>query len=209
MDVSKLFQLKPEEEVFEIIREDFAPHSLKFFLIGLWFVVPFFFLFPLFQIGIIGVIIFIVLIGSAFLIGLRSFRKWNNTVMIITDRRIVDVEQNGFFDRVVTEVSFPQIDEVSYRVKGFFPTILRIGVITVKTTGNAADIEFKRMRRPARLHDLINDLRETILDEKRERKKKQINDLAESMSMDEIKQLARQVRRKEQHEAMEEMFSDE
>jgi len=208
MDVSKIIQLKPAEEVLEVIREDLSGYIGKFLLAVLWFIVPFFFMFPLFRSGMIGVIVFFALVISAAVFGSRLFFKWSRTVLVITDRRIVDVEQRGFLDQVVSEIPFPQVEDVSYRIKGFFPTVLRVGVMIIKTVGNAADIEFVRVRRPARLHDLINDLREAVLDERTEHKKKQIEQMADAMSIEEVRQVAKEVRKRERDQAMEDLFEE-
>lgn len=153
-------QLKPHEEVLEVVRESIIPQIPRFSLLVLWFVLPFFFLFALFREGVMGVIIFLVVLLSAIFFLSRAVFRWSNTVLVVTDMRIVDIDQNGFFDRTVTEAVFKQIDEVNYRVKGFVPTIFRYGTVRIHMRGSAADIEFARMTRPARIHDLINDLRE-------------------------------------------------
>ncbi len=154
------FQLKPHEEILETVRESLVPHTMKIVLLFVWFVLPFFFLFPLFQEGIFGVVIFFLVLCSAVVVILRTYFRWTRTVLVVTDMRIVDIDQNGFFDRTVTEATYQQIDEVNYRVKGFFSTIFRYGTIRVHVRGSAADIEFKHILRPARIHDLINDVRE-------------------------------------------------
>ena len=81
-------------------------------------------------------------------------------MLIVTDKRVVDIDQRGFFDRIVTEASYAQIDEVSYRVKGFWSTVFRFGALRLDLAGSAADIQFGRIFRPSRIHNLINDLRE-------------------------------------------------
>lgn len=158
--IDKAIQLKPEEDVLEVVHEDIVPHLPHFFLLFLWVVIPFFFLFPLFREGWVGVLIFAGLFASATYFFLRAYVKWSCTVMIVTDRRVIDVERKAFFDREISEISYPRIDEVSYRVKGLFPTLFRYGSIRLHVSGTAADIEFKNAARPSRIHDLINDLRE-------------------------------------------------
>ncbi len=160
MKIEKLFELKPREEIVKIVNESFVPHLPKFSFILLWLVAPFFFLFPLFRMGTIGVVLFFLLFGSGLFVAYRIFFCWTRTVFIITDRRIIDVEQGGFFDRVVTEAPFHKIDEASYRVKGFFPTMFRYGVVRLHLRGSAADIQFKHVLKPDQVHNLINDLRE-------------------------------------------------
>lgn len=154
------FELKPHEEILETIHQSIVPHLPRLSLYVLWVLVPFFFLFPLFRQGLAGVLIFLGLAVSGGIMLWRYAMRLSGTVLVITDKRVIDIDQRGFFDRVVTETAYPQIDEVSYRVKGFFPTIFRYGSIRLSLNGSAANIQFDRLFRPARAHNLINDLRQ-------------------------------------------------
>ena len=157
---SQDFTLKPHEEVLSVVRQSFIPNVWKFLGYGCWFLLPFFFLFPLVRSGMWGIIILLLLLVSgSFVLG-RAYRRWSKTVLIVTDKRVVDIDQKGYFDRAVTEVPYGQIDEVSYRVKGFWATVFRYGYVRLDVSGAAADIQFERVYRPARVHNLINDLRE-------------------------------------------------
>ncbi len=154
------FELKPHEEILAIVRQSLFPLFWRFFLYVLWLLIPFFFLFPLFREGVGGVVVFFGLVGSGFVFLMRQFFSWTGTVFIVTDKRVVDIDQRGFFDRIVTEAPYFQIDEASYRIKGFWATIFRYGSIRLELAGSSADIQFDRVSRPARIHNLINDLRE-------------------------------------------------
>ncbi|MBI2475364.1 PH domain-containing protein [Candidatus Uhrbacteria bacterium] len=157
---SRAFELKPHEEILETVRTSLVPSLPRFLLFIFWILVPFFFLFPLFREGVGGVIVFFGLLISGMVLFLREYTRWSGTQLIITDKRIVDIDRRGFFDRVVTEATYRQIDEASYRVKGFFATVFRYGTIRLLLNGSSADIEFARVFRPSRVHNLINDLRE-------------------------------------------------
>ena len=159
MTPEKIIQLRPGEEIFTVVHEHFIPHFPKILLFFLWLVIPFFFLFPLWREGILGIIIFFALIGSASIYAFRFFFKWSHTVLIITDQRVIDIEQKSFFDRIVTEIPIHSIDEAAYRIKGFIPTIFTFGTVRLKTTGSSADIKFSRIHKPAKIQALINDLR--------------------------------------------------
>lgn len=154
------FELKPHEEILATVRQSLIPIFWKFLLFAFWLLIPFFFLFPLFREGVVGVIVFFGLVISGFALFLRQYLRWVGTTLIVTDKRVVDIDQRGFFDRIVTEASYSQIDEASYRVKGFWATVFRYGSIRLDLSGSAADIKFERVNRPARVHNLINDLRE-------------------------------------------------
>lgn len=156
------FELKPHEEVLAMVRQSLIPVCWKFLGLIFWLLIPFFFLFPLIHQGIWGVLVFMVLVISGVILLLREYLRWSGTLLIVTDKRVIDLDRRGFFDRVVTEASYLQIDEASYRVKGFWATVFRYGSIRLDLAGAAADILFERIGRPARIHNLINDLREEL-----------------------------------------------
>ncbi len=156
----RAFELKPHEEILSTVRQSLIPNMGKFLLFILWLLIPFFFLFPLFRLGIGGIIVFFGLALSGLLFLVRQYMRWSGTTLILTDKRVVDIEQRGFFDRVVTEAPYTQIDESSYRIKGFWATVFRYGFLRFDLSGSAADIEFKHVSRPAKVHNLVNDLRE-------------------------------------------------
>jgi hypothetical protein len=162
MDAPKFLQLKAEEDVLEVLHASLAPQILKLTLMVIWLLLPFFFMFPLLREGTWGVSLLIVWILSGLIILARVYLKWSHTVLVVTDRRIVDHDQKGFFHRVVTEARYDQIDEVSYQVKGIASTLFRYGTLRVQLNGSAADIEVQFIKKPAKISDKINDLRSEV-----------------------------------------------
>jgi hypothetical protein len=208
LHIDASIQLKPEEEVLEVVREDIVPHLPKFFLHILWFVTPFFFLFPLFREGWVGVLIFFGLVGTAAIVGLRAYVKWANTMLVVTDRRVIDVERRAFFDRIVSEAPYAHIEDVTYRVSGIVPTLFRHGDLRIHVAGTAADIEFRRAARPSRIHDLLNDLRSPSEGIRGDRREHTLKNLAKGMTMEQIERMAAEMRSREREEALEEMYGE-
>ncbi len=165
MRIEKLIQLQPDEEILEIVREDLVPHAPKIALFILWLLAPFFLLYPLLQLGWLGLVVFSLFLVSAGWFSWHTFHRWSHTMFVITDQRIVDVDQRRFFQRVVTEIPLGRIDQVSYEIRGILPTVFRLGVVIVTTAGQAADLEFRRVRQPARVSALINELRRVMAEE--------------------------------------------
>lgn len=159
MEAPKYIELKAHEQVLDFVQASLLPKLWKFALVMIWTVLPFFFLFPLWRQGSWGVIVFFVWLASGLLVLSRLYLKWTRTVFLITDMRVVDYDQRGFFHREVTEARFEQIDEVSVHVKGIVATLFRYGTLRLKLHGAAADIEIERVKRPEHLADLINELR--------------------------------------------------
>jgi len=187
--IHKIVKLKPEEQVVAIVHQSLMPQAGRVAVLVLNFLLPFFFMFPLWRSGIIGVAIFLAWLGVAVYLLVRLFFRFANTVLVITDRRVVDVDQKAIFDRVVSEAPFAQIDEVTYRIQGVAPTIFRYGQVNLSLSGNAANIEFTRVKYPARVHGLIQDLRQVIVDETRDRRENKIRDLAEKTSLEELAEM--------------------
>jgi len=69
-------------------------------------------------------------------------------VWILTDQRIIAVEQKSLFSRVVSECSLSKIQDTSIEVHGFIPTILHYGNLTVRTASEHEDFIFKNVARP-------------------------------------------------------------
>jgi uncharacterized membrane protein YdbT with pleckstrin-like domain len=79
-------------------------------------------------------------------------------IWIITTHRVVNVEQKGLFSRQVSELKFHQIQDVSTDVKGFFPTILNFGDLTVQTAAEQSRFLFRSVGNPYKLKAEIMNL---------------------------------------------------
>lgn len=159
MDIPNSIELKAHEQVLEVVRASLAPQCLTFAFAMIWTVLPFFFLFPLWRQGSWGALVFFVWLSSGAFMLCRLYLKWARTVFVVTDMRVVDCDQRGFFYRIVTEARFEQIDEVSVQVKGMNATLFHYGTLQLKLHGEAADIEISCVNHPEHIANLINDLR--------------------------------------------------
>jgi hypothetical protein len=207
MHIERIIQMKPEEEILQVVHEDVLARVPVFILLFLWFLVPFFFLFPLFRLGWIGVVIFLALLASALVVGWRSVLRWTRTMLVVTDKRVIDIEQRGLFDRIVTEAPYSHVDEVSYRVKGMIPTMFGYGDINIKLSGSAADIAFRRVHRPSKLQDLVNDLCEQARHDDKDSREKKFRQLTSKLTPEEMNAMIGQVRKRERDEAISQVFS--
>ena len=76
-------------------------------------------------------------------------------IWIITDKRIVDIEQMGLFKREVSEFKLFRIQDVTIEVKGVLPTFLNYGNVYVQTAGENREFVFKQVPNPHKAKDLI------------------------------------------------------
>ncbi len=159
MDAPRCIKLKAKEDVLYVLKSYLLPQSARFIALTIWLVLPFFFLFPLWKEGTWGVIVFSLWLASGVFLLARTYFLWSQTILVVTDKRVVDHDQKGFFHRVVTEVRYDQIDEVGYSIKGVLPTLFGYGTLHIELSGSSVDIEIEKIHRPARITDAINDLR--------------------------------------------------
>jgi len=91
------FQLKPDEEILMQVHQYWIPFVPRLILFSVWFIIPWFFLYPLFRQGQWGVGLFALLILSSLFFGLRSWYTWSRTIFVVTNKRLIDIDQHGWF----------------------------------------------------------------------------------------------------------------
>ena len=80
---------------------------------------------------------------------------WYYTLYIVTNRRIIEIKQKGFFDRKVEEWQLDAISNVNYHVGGFQAVIFGFGDITARTY--IGDLVMKTIHKPAEIHEQLVD----------------------------------------------------
>ena len=85
---------------------------------------------------------------------------------IVTNERIVDSEQIGFFNRKVAELSLYVIQDVSTTLQGFIPTALNFGSVIIQSAGRENHFFFDQVPKPQDVKDTIMDLIDQIEDKK-------------------------------------------
>ncbi len=83
-------------------------------------------------------------------------------VWIITDRRVVNVEQKGLFVRQVSELRYQKIQDVTTEVDGFFPTLLNYGEVFVQTAGEKPRFLFHNVPEPYQIKGMLVDLQKRM-----------------------------------------------
>jgi hypothetical protein len=78
---------------------------------------------------------------------------WYYTVYIVTNKRIIEIKQKGFFDRKVEEWQLDDISNVNYHVGGFQAALFGFGDLTAKTY--IGDLEMKTIHKPAEIHEQL------------------------------------------------------
>ena len=77
-----------------------------------------------------------------------------NTV-IITNKRIIDNDQHGFFDRKVSELHLYRVQDVSTHTRGIIQTMLHFGDMEVQTAAADRQFVFDNIPKPELVKDTV------------------------------------------------------
>ena len=173
MLISHLIKQKSYEKVEFLLRRHpitFIPILLLFFVLGLAPVAIYFLINNLHPQLLTGQIAYpiLVLFGSLYCLSIylffyAQFIDFYLDLWIVTNDRIVDIEQHGLFSRTTSELDLYRIQDVTVEVSGFFPTILKYGNVHVKTASNNSDVIFRNIPNPNQVRQGLIQLSEEDL----------------------------------------------
>lgn len=112
-----------------------------------------------------GYLTLFILGGSAFylfgaLFSFQIFVEYWLDVFILTERRILDIDQKGLFSRTVSELRLYRTQDVTAEVKGMLHTILDYGNLYIQTAGEIERFHFEDIPHPNHVAKLILELSE-------------------------------------------------
>ncbi|MEI6627053.1 MAG: PH domain-containing protein [bacterium] len=79
-------------------------------------------------------------------------------VWTVTNMKIINREQKGLFNRVVSQVDLAKIQDVTVEQKGFFVTILNYGNVYIQSAGEEERFSFEQVPNPAYIAKIIQKL---------------------------------------------------
>lgn len=79
-------------------------------------------------------------------------------VWIITNRRVINIDQKGLFVREVSELEVAKIQDVTSEVIGILPSILNFGDVFVQTAGEMERFVFHQVPDPTGVKDMITNI---------------------------------------------------
>lgn len=100
---------------------------------------------PLLPLIVLGSLLFLNLFWIALFVVLTDFYL---DIWIVTNKRVIAIEQKGFFSRSVSEFELSKIQDITVMVHGIIPTLLRYGDLTIRTASEHENFVFKQVPRP-------------------------------------------------------------
>jgi len=83
------------------------------------------------------------------------FTRYYLTVWVITNLRIVDIKQHGFFNREVSSFMLLRVQDVTTDVSGLLATLFGFGRLSVETAGKDEDFHMAGIEHPEAIRDVI------------------------------------------------------
>ncbi len=83
-------------------------------------------------------------------------------VQIVTDRRVVDIDQVGLFSHTVSELHIANIEDVTSETNGILGNLFNYGMVYVQTAASKERFEFDNVPNPGAINKLILNLYERV-----------------------------------------------
>ncbi len=144
-----------DEAVIRIVRASVLHYRWSLIISSVILITSFFLLYPLLTLRVWGVALFVALCTIAFIGYIRTLIIWSLNVFIVTNRRIIDIDQRGVFEKHVAECPLENIQDIRYVKKGVLSTTCNIGTVIVQSGGGKGRIEFVDVPKPEEVKELI------------------------------------------------------
>jgi PH (Pleckstrin Homology) domain-containing protein len=102
----------------------------------------------LFILPVIGLAIGLILFAYHFIM-------WYFTIYIVTDQRIRQITQKGFFGKDVIELRLSKIQNISYNIPGFSGEIFHFGTVVIQTF--VGDLVIHKVEHPDKIYNKLQD----------------------------------------------------
>lgn len=83
-----------------------------------------------------------------------EYLNWYRDRFIITNHRIINIDQKSLFSRRVSELELDRVQDVSHEIKGAFAMALNFGNVIVQSAGSE-HMAIENVANPAELQDII------------------------------------------------------
>ena len=105
--------------------------------------------------GIIFIGVFQLIALIVFFIAIFDFYY---DIVIVTDRRLVDIDQEQLFSRRISELALEDVEDVTSEVNGFLATIFSYGMVFIQTAGKETQFQMQNVRYPREVAAIVLDL---------------------------------------------------
>lgn len=93
-------------------------------------------------------------LGLGILLFFYHWIGWYFSVFIVTNQRLRQITQKGFFNRSVIDLGLSKIQNISYNVPGFTASIFGFGTLVVQTY--VGDLYLDKIEHPEKIYNALS-----------------------------------------------------
>jgi len=133
-----------DDKIIVFTRHHWASFLGKIFLVGFLLILPIIVLLTILFVnrqllsGLINNFVAVAVSIYYFVMTTLAYIEWVSyyyDVFIVTEDEIIDIVQQGIFDRQITEISILRVQDVTAHSKGFLPTLFGYGDVIAESAG--------------------------------------------------------------------------
>jgi len=95
---------------------------------------------------------------SIWLFAFLEFTDYYLDTWIVTNERIINIEQEGLFHRTASELDLAAVQDATAEIRGIVQTVFTYGNVFVQTAGEKGRFHFKNIDNPERVKELVTKL---------------------------------------------------
>ncbi|MFA6526131.1 MAG: PH domain-containing protein [Candidatus Buchananbacteria bacterium] len=142
----KKIWLKKEEVPILVIRGSLLNRFWPFFFSVLLLFAAFFFMYYLWQYGSWGLSAFSLAVVFAVLLFCRALYEHYYTCWVLTNLRLIDMYQHGFFRRETSEAVYDKLRDINSKKSGIIAGVFNLGDISVSLAGSRVKLLLSNVR---------------------------------------------------------------
>ncbi len=158
MSVSKKINLKDNEKVVDIIRPHVLARIWEYSFGTVLLLATSFFMFRLFSYGWWGDIVYGLGMFLGFYIIFRAWFMSRKNILVLTSARVVDIHRVGWFDEIISSVSYLDVKDVAVRKRGIGQSLFNFGGLSIASKSESFVLEVLNIYNPAEVQILLSDL---------------------------------------------------
>lgn len=93
----------------------------------------------------------LILIAIGLLLVFRQWLMWFLSNFFVTDQRLIMIDYLGLFNRRTQEITYDQVANQNYEIRGFFCTIFSIGSVEIHNLAGTNPLIISDLSHPERL----------------------------------------------------------
>ena len=174
-----MLKLGDDEIIIMTFRKHWFLPAVHSFIVSVLFAIPIVLLLTLlgetittpyfeitFSLSEPAVAVFILSCWGLFL-WIRFFNFWSDHHLdgwVLTNKRVVDIEQRGFFRREIASFRLERLQDVTTDIRGIIATFFKFGDVHVQTAGTDREFVLRHATDPKRIKEIILKEHDRIID---------------------------------------------